>query len=306
MPVETASWWAAAALPLVLGLLALGASAFDTRLALRASGGPRQGAGTALAAPARTVAALMVQQARGARHDGVATLRRRGAAGALLATAVLTAVVVPWGGAVVADVRGGLVWFGALELVAWVALWSSCPEGTSDGAASRFVRHGAHWLLPQALALGATALAAGSWRPAEIVAAQQDAWFVLWLPLAFAAYLVSVRALAFARPGSPCGNGTDPLPGMSGVDRLLVTAGRWTLLVTGSAMAVPLFLGGGAGPVLPAWAWSLVKTLAVLLALVWWARRTPGPSPGTLGGHTVLVLAVAGLAQLLVAAVVAG
>ena len=40
-------------------------------------------------------------------------------------------------------------------------------------------------------------------------------------------------------------------------------------------MAVPLFLGGGAGPVLPAWAWSAVKTLAVLALLVWGRRRLP-------------------------------
>ena len=40
-------------------------------------------------------------------------------------------------------------------------------------------------------------------------------------------------------------------------------------------MAVPLFLGGGAGPLLPAWVWSAVKTLAVLAVLVWARRRLP-------------------------------
>ena len=48
----------------------------------------------------------------------------------------------------------------------------------------------------------------------------------------------------------------------------MLQAGRWLWLAAGAAMAVPLFLGGGAGPVLPAWAWSLVKTLLVLAALV--------------------------------------
>jgi NADH-quinone oxidoreductase subunit H len=61
----------------------------------------------------------------------------------------------------------------------------------------------------------------------------------------------------------------------SGADRLLLSAGRWLLLTAGSAMAVPLFLGGGAGPGLPAWAWSLIKTLAVLALLVWSRRRLP-------------------------------
>lgn len=40
-------------------------------------------------------------------------------------------------------------------------------------------------------------------------------------------------------------------------------------------MAVPLFLGGGAGPGLPAWAWSVVKTLAALGVLVVLRRRVP-------------------------------
>ncbi|HSK96992.1 MAG TPA: NADH-quinone oxidoreductase subunit H, partial [Euzebyales bacterium] len=52
-------------------------------------------------------------------------------------------------------------------------------------------------------------------------------------------------------------------------------AGQRVLLVSGAAMAVPLFLGGGAGPVLPDWSWSLVKTAAVLALLVWVGRRTP-------------------------------
>jgi NADH-quinone oxidoreductase subunit H len=55
----------------------------------------------------------------------------------------------------------------------------------------------------------------------------------------------------------------------------VLEAGRWLLLTSGAAMAVPLFLGGGAGPALPPWAWSAVKTLAVLGLLVWGRRRLP-------------------------------
>jgi NADH-quinone oxidoreductase subunit H len=62
---------------------------------------------------------------------------------------------------------------------------------------------------------------------------------------------------------------------LSGVDRLVFAAGRWLLLVSGAAMAVPLFLGGGAGPVLPDWLWSTLKTAAVLALLVWASRRFP-------------------------------
>ncbi len=53
---------------------------------------------------------------------------------------------------------------------------------------------------------------------------------------------------------------------VSGVDRLLLLAGRHALLAAGAAFSVPLFLGGGAGPLLPEAGWQLVKTLLVLLA----------------------------------------
>lgn len=59
------------------------------------------------------------------------------------------------------------------------------------------------------------------------------------------------------------------------MDRLVFLAGRYAFLTAGAAFAVPLFLGGGAGPVLPGWAWVLVKTVAVLTVLVWLRRKLP-------------------------------
>jgi NADH-quinone oxidoreductase subunit H len=84
--------------------------------------------------------------------------------------------------------------------------------------------------------------------------------------------------MAFVRPfdqavGRDIAGGV--LAELSGVDRLVFLAGRWVLLVSGAAMAVPLFLGGGAGPLLPDWSWSLVKTAVVLGVLVWAGRRLP-------------------------------
>jgi NADH-quinone oxidoreductase subunit H len=47
------------------------------------------------------------------------------------------------------------------------------------------------------------------------------------------------------------------------------------LLTVAAGAAVPLFLGGGAGPWLPELAWSLIKTCAVLALLVWVRQRFP-------------------------------
>jgi NADH-quinone oxidoreductase subunit H len=98
------------------------------------------------------------------------------------------------------------------------------------------------------------------------------------MPAAFVVYLASVYAFSFLGPfaypvGTDLAGGV--LAELSGVDRLVVEAGRWLLLAAGAGMAVPLFLGGGAGPALPSWAWSAVKTLAVLALLTWARRRLP-------------------------------
>jgi NADH-quinone oxidoreductase subunit H len=87
-----------------------------------------------------------------------------------------------------------------------------------------------------------------------------------------------VLAMAFFRPFDHA-TGADLAGGaraeLSGADRLVFAAGQWVLLVSGAAMTVPLFLGGGSGPLLPDWLWSLVKTAAVLGVLVWAGRRLP-------------------------------
>ena len=74
------------------------------------------------------------------------------------------------------------------------------------------------------------------------------------MPAAFAVYLASVYAFSFLGPfGYPAGRDLagGVLAELSGPDRLVLQAGRWLLLTAGAAMAVPLFLGGGAGPLLP-------------------------------------------------------
>ncbi|WP_165990331.1 NADH-quinone oxidoreductase subunit H, partial [Streptomyces sp. YIM 98790] len=196
-------------------------------------------------------------------------------------SAVLSVLVIPLGARPPADLSMGVVWFNAMEVVTWAGLWLA---GWGPNAAFslvggyRFLAQGLAYELPLMFALIAPATAAGSLRVGDIAAAQHGLWYAVWLPVAFAAYLLAVPALAFygpfRYPAAPDIAG-GVLGEAAGPDRLVLTAGRWLWLAAGSAMAVPLFLGGGAGPLLPGWAWSLLKTLAVLAALVWAARRLP-------------------------------
>lgn len=156
-------------------------------------------------------------------------------------------------------------------------------------------------------ALTTPGLAAGSLRVGAVVAAQQHLWFGVWMPVAFAAYLLGV--LAFAQLGPLASSTASDLAGgvlaeLSGPDRLLVLAGRWALLAAGSAMAVPLFLGGGAGPLLPGWLWVLVKTAVVVAGLVVLGGRWPLLRPERVVEVGWLVVLPAVLVQLLAVAVV--
>src|SRR5206468_3916961 len=79
----------------------------------------------------------------------------------------------------------------------------------------------------------------------------------VWMPAAFAVYLASVYAFSFLGPfGYPagCDLAGGVLAELSGPDRLVLQAGRWLLLAAGAALAVPLFLGCGAGSPLAGWA----------------------------------------------------
>lgn len=266
--IEVVPWWGAFVLLAVLATFALAAAAFDAVLA-----------GRAAVDPLRSVAGLLVQQRRRLLADDPLLWRAAGIV--LLVAAVLASMATPLGSWAVSDLSIGVVWFNAMEVVAWAAVWlAGWGPNSAFGLVGgyRFVAQGLAYELPHMFVLTTAALGAGSLRIGDIVGAQQDLWFVVWMPVAFLVYLVSVPAMAFYRPFDHA-VGADLAGGaraeLSGADRLVFTAGQWLLLVSGAAMAVPLFLGGGAGPLLPGWLWTVLKTAAVLALLVWTGRRLP-------------------------------
>ncbi|MFV0132867.1 NADH-quinone oxidoreductase subunit H [Streptomyces sp. HMX87] len=275
--VEAAPWWALLVAPALLLVLAVLAVAGDALLTAGEAGRP-VGASAAVR-PLLEVPRLLIAQPRRTPASDVLLWRL----GVLLVpvAAVLAVLVVPFGHHVVADLEVGVVWFNAMEVLTWGGLWLA---GWGPNAAFgliggyRFVAQGLAYELPLMFALISAATGAESLSVGDIVAAQDGLWFAVWMPVAFVVYLASVLAFSFLGPfGHPAGRDIagGVLGEVCGADRLMLQAGRWLLLAAGAAMAVPLFLGGGAGPGLPAWAWSLLKTLAVLGLLVWARRRVP-------------------------------
>ncbi|GAA5113810.1 NADH-quinone oxidoreductase subunit NuoH [Haloechinothrix salitolerans] len=293
-------------LPVALGALVLGMVSGEAAVDARTAG--RRVTTGELTRPVRGAARLLMRQRRlPLRADAV--LWRIGSAAGVVA-AVLAAAVVPFGGYVVWDSAVGIVWFNAMGALMWALAWLAGWGANSAHAlvgGYRFLAQALAYELPLMFALTAPALGAASLRMGDVVAAQQDVWFVVWMPLAFAVYLLGVLGISFWGPLAPPA-GSDIASGIaaeqSGMDRLALLAGRGMLLVTGAAFAVPLFLGGGGGPVLPGWLWSLLKTVAVLAVLVWLSVGLPRVAvPRLLRVGWVMVLPAV-LAQLLVVGVV--
>lgn len=238
-------------------------------------------------------------------------LWRIGGAGLLL-MALMIITVVPLGQWTLFDLDVGVIWFNAMDVLAWAFVWLTGWGGNSAYplvGGYRFLAHGLAYELPLMFALVAPAVGASSLNVGTVAAAQEHLWFVVWMPVAFLAYCLGVLAIAVWGPFSPA-LGADLAGGvtaeLTGVDRLLFQGGRYALLAAGAAFAVPMFLGGGAGPLLPAWAWMLVKTVALLAVLVWLRRRLPALRPDLFMEVGWLVLLPAVLLQDLLVAVVAG
>lgn len=290
---------------LLLAVLVMIAVALDGMLAARAQGGS---AAASLRWPAAETARLLRQR----RRSTVAAdslLWRIGGAGMLVA-ALLKITVVPFGEWTLFDFEAGLVWFNAMDALVWALVWLVGWGGNSVHAlvgGYRFLALAVAYELPLMFALIATAIASESLNVGDIVAAQSELWFIVWMPVAFLTYSIGVVAFSVWGPfGSSLG--ADIAGGvaaeLSGVDRLVFFAGRYGVLVAGAAFAVPLFLGGGSGAVLPAWAWSLLKTVVVLAAFVWVRRKVPLIRPEKFMEVGWMLLIPAGMLQDLLIALV--
>lgn len=296
--------WALVAAVLV-GLLALYAASLDSVLSARANGS----GGFAVAAPLFEAARLMRQR----RRTLVAADRllwRIGCTG-IIVVALLMIVVVPLGRWTLLDLDVGVMWFNAMDVMVWALVWLTgwgANSAHSLVGGYRFLAHGLGYELPLMFALVAPAVAAQSLRVGDVVGAQHDLWFVVWMPVAFVVYCLGVVAFSVWGPFTPA-LGADIAGGvtaeLSGPDRLVFQAGRHALLAAGAAFAVPMFFGGGAGPLLPDWMWFLVKTIALLSVFVWLRRVLPVLRPDKFMEIGWMVLLPAVLMQDLAVAVIA-
>lgn len=296
------------AVVLTIGALMIGAvlaAAFHGVLAGRPVDVPlRRGLRLPVAETAR-----LLRQRRRTTLAADSLLSRVGGIGLVVAPLLMLAVV-PLGPGPVLDSGVGVVWFNAADVLVWALVWLIGWGANSVYGlvgAYRFLASALAYELPLMFALTAPAVAAGSLRVSDVVAAQQSWPYVVWMPLAFVITCVGVVGFSVWGPLAPAA-GRDLAGGvlaeLSGPDRLVVQAGRYLLLVAGSAVAVALFLGGGNGPFLPGWAWTLVKTAGLTAVLVAVRGRVALLRPDRFMELGWLVLLPAALLQLLAVSVV--
>lgn len=302
--VQVGAGWAALA-AVLLAVLAATAATIDGVLAARAAGTP---SALGVRASVGEVARLLRQRRRTLVSADRPLWRFGG--GGLLVVALLMVAVVPLGRWTLLDSPIGVVWFNAMDVVVWASVWLAgwgANSAYSLVGGYRFLGLALAYELPLMFALVAPAVAASSLRIGDVSQAQDGLWFAVGMPVAFAVYLLAVTAFSMRGPfgaavGQDIAGGV--LAEVSGVDRLLLLCGRYALLAAGAAFAVPAFLGGGAGPLLPDWGWVLVKAVVLLAVLVAVRRRWPALRPDRFAEVGWLVLLPAALAQVLVVAVV--
>lgn len=199
---------------------------------------------------------------------------------AYIGVAALGLSVLPLAdGVAIADVRTGIVVFGAVEVLAMVAVylhgWSANSPFALVGA-YRFAAEGLSYLLLSMFVLIAAALPAESMAFGEIVASQAGLWNIVRQPLGVPLFVAAALGTTFWGPlnlpdGADIAGGT--LVEVGGPAQLAWQVARHAMLAVYAIATSVVFLGGHLGPVLPGPIWLAVKSVAVTVAFVWIGHR---------------------------------
>jgi NADH-quinone oxidoreductase subunit H len=216
------------------------------------------------------------------------------APGIVAGTVLLTFAVVPFGGPVelfgrvvtmpVMDLNVGVLYFLALSSlgVYGVALagWSSGSKYSLFGG----IRGSAQMIsyeLSMGLALVPVVLLSGSFSLTDIVAAQANVPFVVYSPLGFIVFLISVAAESKRIPFDLPEAENELVAGYhteySGMRFGLFFIGEYVNIIVLSALAVTFFLGGwhGPGPVWLSIFWFFLKAAFIAFFFIWMRATLP-------------------------------
>ncbi len=206
--------------------------------------------------------------------------------------AIMTFAVIPFGAPVkvfgrevslqVADVNVGLLFFMALSSIAvyGVALggWASNSKYALLGSI-RGLAQLISYELSMGLSLVPTVMLARSFRLSDIVNAQSGAWFIVYQPLAFVIFLISIAAECKRIPFDIPEAEGELVAGFhteySGMRFGLFFVGEYINVIVLGGLAATFFLGGWRGPLLPPPAWFFLKVMGFAFLFIWMRGTLP-------------------------------
>ena len=206
--------------------------------------------------------------------------------------AIMIFAVVPFGAPIqlfgrevplqIADLNVGLLFFMALSSIAvyGVALggWASNSKYALLGSI-RGLAQLISYELSMGLSLVPTVMLARSFRLSDIVNAQSGVWFIVWQPLAFLIFLISIaaecRRIPFDLPEAEGELVAGFHAEYSGMRFGLFFVGEYINIIVLGGLAASFFLGGWHGPLLPPVVWFSVKVLAFAFFFIWMRGTLP-------------------------------
>ncbi|GAM10319.1 NADH-quinone oxidoreductase subunit H 2 [Geobacter sp. OR-1] len=200
--------------------------------------------------------------------------------------AIMTLAIVPFGAPVtimgfevtlqIVDLNIGLLVFLALSSIAvyGVALggWASNSKYALLGSI-RGLAQLISYELSMGLSLVPVVMLARSFKLSEIVNAQEGCWFIVYQPLSFIIFLVSILAECKRIPFDIPEAEGELVAGFhteySGMRFGLFFVGEYINIVVLGGLAATFFLGGWHGPLLPPLVWFWGKVFAFAFLFIW-------------------------------------
>jgi len=202
---------------------------------------------------------------------------------AIFIPAILVFAVIPFGkGMTPIDLDTGILFFVAVSSMSVIAMlmagWSSNNKYSLLGG-MRSVAQTVSYEIPMVFSLLGVVMLTQSMKLSDIVVAQQNMWFVVLQPIAFIIYAIAATAELnrgpFDLPEGEQEIVAGPFTEYSGMRYALFFLAEYTNLVSVSALAATVFLGGWQGPWLPSWLWFLIKTYLMIFIFMWFKWTFP-------------------------------
>ncbi len=208
---------------------------------------------------------------------------------AVVIPALLVFSVLPFGRNMVAvDLNVGLLFFLAVSATTTLAIfmgsWASRNKFSLLGG-MRTVAQLVSYEVPMVLSIVPVILAAESLSTVDIVEAQGGLFGLQWFvfsPWGFVGFLIfylcgvaECNRTPFDIPEAESEIVAGFHTEYSGMKFALWYMAEFMNVFTVSALAATLFLGGYQGPLLPSWAWFMIKTYALVFVMMWFRGTLP-------------------------------